>query len=85
MTSIFVLDVEEFSPLVQHAKSRSELKVSGPSKGYWRIDAEGEMQFSRKELGFKPAVWNGALTGGLLGEVVQFDKDTLRIVERIAS
>lgn len=81
MPSIFVLDVEEFHPLVEHARQRAELRVSGPRKGYWRIDADVEMQFSRKELGFKPAVWNGALTGGLIGQVLQFDKDTLRIAE----
>lgn len=81
MPTIFVLDVEEFVPLVEHARGRRELRVTGPKKGYWRIDGTGEMEFSRKELGFKPAVWNGALTGGLLGKVVQFDKDTLKIVE----
>lgn len=80
MPTIFVLDVEEFSALVAHARQRDELRVSGPTKGYWRIEADAEIQFSRKELGFKPAVWNGALTGGLIGEVVQFDKDTLRII-----
>ena len=81
MPSIFVLDVEEFAPLVQHARARNELRVTGPHKGYWRIDAEGEMNFSRKDLGFNPAVWNGALTGGLIGKVTQFDRNTLRIVE----
>lgn len=81
MPTIFVLDVEEFTPLVAHARGRQDLRVSGPRKGYWRIDADGEMHFSRKELGFKPAVWNGALTGGLLGRVAQFEKDTLRVVE----
>lgn len=82
MPTIFVLDVEEFSPLVQHARQREGLRVLGPTKGYWRIEAQGELRFSRQDLGFKPAVWNGALTGGLIGEVVQFDKDTLRIVDR---
>lgn len=85
MPTIFVLDVEEFSPLVAHARQRSELRVVGPIKGYWRIEADTEIQFSRKELGFKPAVWNGALTGGLIGNVVQFDKDLLRIVDGSAA
>jgi len=85
MPSIFILDVQEFNPLVQYARTREDLRVSGPCKGYWRIDADSAILFSRKELGFKPAVWNGALTGGLVGEVEQFDKDTLRITARSVS
>ena len=81
MPTIFVLDVEEFLPLVQHARERQDLRVTGPRKGYWSIAGNNELRFSRRELGFKPAVWNGALTGGLLGQVVQFDKATLRIVD----
>lgn len=81
MPSIFVLDVEEFMPLVEHARGRSELQLSGPRQGYWRISAQGSMTFSRKTLGFNPAVWNGALTGGLIGHVRQFDRDTLTIEE----
>lgn len=80
MSTIFVLDVEEFRPLVDSACARDGFEVSGPVRGYWRIHSTGEMAFSRKDLGFKPAVWNGALTGGLVGKVVQFDKDTLRII-----
>lgn len=80
MPSIFVLDVEEFLPMVEQARTRAELQVTGPAKGYWRIQSHGDILFSRKDLGFKPAVWNGALTGGLVGRVQQFDKDTLRIV-----
>ena len=32
-------------------------------------------------LGFKPAVWHGALTGGLVGRVTHFDNDRLSIEE----
>jgi hypothetical protein len=81
MPTVFVLDVEEFHPLVAHARERKELRVTGPSKGYWRIDADQAIVLSRKDLGFKPAVWNGALTGGLIGKVVLFDKDHMRIEE----
>jgi len=80
MPTVFVLNVEEFRPLVENALARTDYEVTGPAGGYWRIQSNGEIAFSRKELGFKPAVWNGALTGGLVGEVVQFDKETLRIV-----
>jgi hypothetical protein len=84
MPAIFVLDVEEFSPLVHYSKTRSELQVSGPTLGYWKISAESEINFSRKELGFNPAVWNGALTGGLIGRVALFDRNALTIVGEIS-
>ncbi|MGN5477525.1 hypothetical protein ACTMU2_13510 [Cupriavidus basilensis] len=41
------------------------------------IDGNPGLQFRRKELGFKPAVWYGALTGGLAGNIRQFDMDAL--------
>ncbi len=82
MPTIFVLAVEEFEALVENAKARPELRVSGPNKGYWSIQADDEISFQRKPLGLKPAVWNGALTGGLIGHIIQFDNDVLRIVEQ---
>lgn len=79
MPTIFVLDVPEFLPLVEHAREVTHLKVSGPRLGYYRVDGEGEIKLNRKALGFKPAVWHGALTGGLVGRVTSFDNDELVI------
>ncbi len=81
MISVFVLNVPEFLPLVEHSRSRKEIAVEGPSLGYYSLQAAGEITFVRKELGFKPAVWHGALTGGLIGKVTHFDNDTLTIGE----
>jgi len=81
MPTIFVLDVPEFLPLVEHAREAAGLVVSGPRLGYWRIDGKGEIRVRRKALGFKPAVWHGALTGGLVGEVAHFDNDELVVVD----
>lgn len=77
--AIFVLDVAEFRPLVAVARTMPDVTVSGPVQGYWRIAAPERLEFSRKALGFKPAVWYGALTGGLVGQVTAFGRDTLRI------
>jgi len=85
MVSVFVLDVPEFLPLVDHAKATSGITVRGPALGYYRLDTEGEIHLVRKTLGFKPAVWHGALTGGLIGHVAQFDNDNLLITEGPAS
>lgn len=84
MPTVFVLDVPEFLPLVTHARSQPALRVSGPRLGYYRVDGTGEIRLQRKALGFKPAVWHGALTGGLLGRVAHFDNDELVIVEEAA-
>ncbi|KQW64903.1 hypothetical protein [Variovorax sp. Root411] len=81
MPTIFVLDVPEFLPLVMHAQEVSELAVTGPRLGYYRIQSQGTITLHRKALGFKPAVWHGALTGGLIGQVEHFDNDELRIGE----
>ena len=85
MPAIFVLDVPEFLALVDHAKGDPGLKVAGPRLGYFRIDAQGQLKLNRKALGFKPAVWHGTLTGGLIGKVEHFDNDDLIIGEETAS
>jgi hypothetical protein len=81
MPTIFVLNVEEFLPLVAHAREVPAYTVDGPRLGYWRISAEGDIQLKRKTLGFKPAVWHGALTGGLVGQITHFDNDVLTITK----
>ena len=81
MPAIFVLNVPEFLPLVEHARKQADCKVDGPRLGYFRITGSPSLNFKRKELSFKPAVWHGALTGGLIGKVVHFDNDTLTIGE----
>ncbi|HSV44567.1 MAG TPA: hypothetical protein VLJ58_02145 [Ramlibacter sp.] len=81
MPAIFVLDVPEFLPLVEHARGLPGCRVDGPRLGYWRVSSAGALSFQRKALGFKPAVWHGALTGGLVGRIAHFDNDTLTIEE----
>lgn len=80
--SIFVLDVDEFRALVEHAQSRMDIQVSGPSiQGYWQLSANDVMILERKALGFKPAVWHGLLTGGLVGRIEHFDNEVLKLIE----
>ena len=81
MPSIFVLDVPEFLPLIEHARKSAGFKVNGPKLGYYRLEAQPSITLKRKELGFKPAVWHGALTGGLIGRITHFDNDSLVIEE----
>ena len=79
MPAIFVLNVPEFLPMVEYARKLATCKVDGPRLGYFRITGSPALNFKRKELGFKPAVWHGALTGGLVGRITHFDNDMLCI------
>jgi catechol 2,3-dioxygenase-like lactoylglutathione lyase family enzyme len=77
--SVFVLDVPEFAALIEVARQTDGYSTTALGNGYVRIDGNPAISFQRKALGFKPAVWYGALTGGLAGRIEQFDMDALVI------
>ena len=77
--SIYVPDIPEFQVLVQAAQKAAGCTVREPSRGYWRLEAERELQFSRKSLGLGPAIWNSALSGGFRGRIVEYGRDIMRI------
>jgi catechol 2,3-dioxygenase-like lactoylglutathione lyase family enzyme len=71
--------VDEFAPLVLAAREHPGCRVRA-GKDYDLIEADGPVEFGRKALGFKPALWYGMLTGGVRGRIERFDRDVLRIV-----
>lgn len=77
---IYVLNVPEFAPLVEAAKKLESCQVGEAAGHYVTIDAKEPIEFHRKELGLKPAVWYGLFTGGLRGKIESFGRDTVRIV-----
>ena len=79
MVTLFVLNVEEFRPLIQDARRRPEMEILDGPPGYTRIRTSGVLEFKRKQLGLTTAIWYGALTGGVVGRVAEFSRDTLRI------
>ena len=81
MPAIFVLDVPEFREIVDHALATPGFTVKGPLDGYFKVEAHPTLTLARKTLGFKPAVWHGSMTGGLLGRIDRFDNDVLVLVE----
>ncbi|WP_109479423.1 VOC family protein [Paraburkholderia sp. C35] len=85
VASVFVLDVPEFSALVEAADATDGYTATRLNDGYIRIDGAPGIAFERKALGFKPAVWYGALTGGLVGSIEQFDTDKLVINPAVRS
>ena len=75
---ITVPRVEEFAPLVRAAAERADCRLL-EGQEYDMIEADGPIEFERKSLGFKPALWYGMLTGGMHGRIERFDRDVVRI------
>jgi len=80
MPSAFVLNVPEFQALIDVASQNPDCRVSDVGLGYSRIDSDTVIEFERRALGFKPAVWYGAFTGGIVGRIAEFGRDRVRIV-----
>jgi catechol 2,3-dioxygenase-like lactoylglutathione lyase family enzyme len=79
--AVFVPALAEFVSVVEAARRNAAYRVSRPSPGYLLIESEDALEFNRRELGLKPAVWYGLFTGGLCGRIDTFDKDRVRIVQ----
>ncbi|MAL02333.1 MAG: glyoxalase [Alcaligenaceae bacterium] len=74
-----VLKVPEFEPLVQAAKENPDCELTDFSEEYWLIKSSGPIEFGRKALGLKPALWYGLFTSGVHGNITVFDRDIVRI------
>lgn len=75
---IYVPRLAEFSALVRDAAARPECRVTAAGD-YDLIEAGQPMEFRRKALGLKPAVWYGLFTGGVRGHIEVFDRDRVVI------
>jgi hypothetical protein len=75
---ICVPRVQEFSALARAAADHPDCRVREGDE-YDLIEADGPIEFERKALGLKPAIWYGLLTGGVHGRIERFDRDCLRI------
>lgn len=80
MIRVYVLDVPEFRPLVDAARTMPQCRVREAEQDYFVIEADSEVTFSRKDTKLKPAVWYGIFTGGLDGEIAEFGRDTVRVI-----
>lgn len=77
---VMVLDVPEFASMVESARRMPSCRVVLESSGYWSITAGKAIEFQRRELGMKPAVWYGMFTSGFEGRMECFDRERVRIV-----
>jgi len=81
MPAIFVVNLEEFLPVVEGCR-KAGYAVQGPVGGYWSIQSEGDMTLVRKQLGLGPALWYTCLAGGIQGRLVEFGRESLTITEQ---
>ncbi|VCU69474.1 Glyoxalase/Bleomycin resistance protein/Dioxygenase superfamily protein [Pigmentiphaga humi] len=76
---IFIPKVREFSSIVNDARARPDCRVLDQGE-YDCIESDGPIEFGRKALGLKPAIWYGLFTGGVQGRIDVLDRDRVRIV-----
>jgi len=78
MTKLYILDVEEFRPVI-------EVAAAAPGVARHRLGdhvelaADGEIVIDRRATGVRHAVWYSVVGGVADGRVTQFDKDALRV------
>jgi catechol 2,3-dioxygenase-like lactoylglutathione lyase family enzyme len=75
---IYVPRVEEFRALVLDAAGRTDCRVT-QAGDYDVVEADGPVEFRRKTLGMKPAVWYGLFTGGVRGCIEILDREKVVI------
>ena len=76
---IFIPDIPEFVPLVAAVRAARGSTVRAPEKGYWIVEADQVLRFSRKTMKLGPAIWNSALSGGFVGRIVDYGRDEIVI------
>lgn len=80
MVVLYVLDVEEFLPIVETVRRNSECTITKSNKGYYKIVSSTEIVLNRRAMNMKPAVWYGLFTGGMNGEIAEFGREEVRVV-----
>lgn len=78
MTTVFMLDVPENTPIVAVADESTAVIVDrvGP---YFRLTSEADIIIDRRATGCRHAVWYSSIAGLLSSSITQWDKDALRI------
>ena len=79
MTTLYVLDVDEFRPVIDVAAALPGV-TSRKVGDYTELSTEGEITIDRRATGVNHATWYSTVAGVADGRVVQQDKDALRVV-----
>ena len=79
MSSLFILDVEEYETIWKNAVGDSDLEIRrvGP---YVELVFPDGVIIDRRATGVRHAVWYSCVGALKDAKVVQFDKDALRVV-----
>ena len=80
MVVLYVLDVEEFLPIVETARKLPNVTITKSTKGYYKVVSPGEIVLNRRAMNMKPAVWYGLFTGGMNGEIAEFGREEVRVI-----
>jgi hypothetical protein len=80
MVVLYVLDVNEFRPIVETARKMPGVTILKTDKGYYKVTSPNEIVFNRKAMNMKPAVWYGLFTGGMNGEIAEFGREEVRVI-----
>ncbi|MFC8845290.1 MULTISPECIES: hypothetical protein [unclassified Micromonospora] len=76
MLTLFILDTPEFKPIL-HTARLAGMEIHHQDDYYEATSSEPEVVLERRHTDVRPSIWFAALTGGLLGSIVQFDHDRL--------
>jgi hypothetical protein len=77
---MFVLDVDEFRGIAEAAKEMDDCTVTDMGKGYFKIESPTQLVFNRRALKLKPALWYGMFTAGMNGEIAEFGREEVRLI-----
>jgi hypothetical protein len=79
MSGFYVLNVPEFTSLIE-AVSKSGRCTVHELKGHYRfVEFEQEIEIRRSDTRMTEAVWYGCLTGGLEAKITHFDAERLKL------
>ncbi|MBB5153639.1 hypothetical protein [Saccharopolyspora phatthalungensis] len=78
MTTLYVLDVPENTPLAKVASEDHAVTV-GKIGPYFEISADAAIVIDRRATGCRHAVWYSSVAGVADGRITQHDKDALRV------
>ncbi|MEU3647060.1 hypothetical protein AB0E59_27010 [Lentzea sp. NPDC034063] len=78
MPAIFILDTPEFEPIVRTVE-HAGMTVRRAGDYLEATSTGAEVTLERAVTGVRPSIWFAALTGGLVGHIVHFDHDLLRL------
>ena len=78
MTTLYLPDVDDFRPIVDHARSNNALQVRKRGD-FIQIYSDQGIELDRKLVPVRDALWFSCLVGGIKGKVVEFSADRIRI------